>query len=493
MSEIEKTENNHFRVLLSGSVISLLGVILLGILNYLIRRRLALTLSMQDFGFLYAAMSISMIFLAYFDLGLGQSAIILMSKSVSKDDYTEANSVYNQTFFIKLILSVFISVCIISTHKFWVNNLFHYDKTLPFILIAAVIVTGTISTIPSAVLSSLKKYFILNLTQLINPLVIFIILLLPVNIYVASIAFLTGGISLFLLTSIIVRHFNFHINIKKIVNLKLMHDIFNLSKWVALSTAGLSTMYYINSVVLTYFKGLQAVALYNVALPIMQIAMSLIVLPGVFLPIVSEMWHKNKTKEISDICKSLTDITMYLLWPTAISIVFLSKYLILLLFSEKFILAGNALIILFIGAVFYSLGSFYIGVLNSGGKAKSVSLTIAIAAVMNIILNLCLVPHWGISGAATATAISYFLIAGYLIISIKTKLNVYVVSFKQLAYCAVVGGLCVSASITLCGKDIKTAIVALIVINAIYLGATFPVLKNYYKSILFCFKLLFKR
>jgi O-antigen/teichoic acid export membrane protein len=63
--------------------------------------------------------------------------------------------------------------------------------------------------------------------------------------------------------------------------------------WVAVSTAGISSIYYLDTLCLTLLRSLDEVAIYNIALPLMQIAQCLMVFPVVFTPIAAEMWAKG--------------------------------------------------------------------------------------------------------------------------------------------------------------------------------------------------------
>jgi O-antigen/teichoic acid export membrane protein len=53
-------------------------------------------------------------------------------------------------------------------------------------------------------------------------------------------------------------------------------------------------------------------------------------------------------------------------------------------------------------------------VLLAAGKTWSLAWTIVVAAAVNVALNLVLIPVWGLTGSATATLISYVLLAGLI-------------------------------------------------------------------------------
>ncbi|MCP4179766.1 MAG: oligosaccharide flippase family protein [bacterium] len=422
----KKQPVNHLTILIKGSIISFLGTGCLGILNYFVRRELALSLNLADFGFIYSVLALCNIFLAYLDMGLGQSAIILISKAFANKLKPLGNRYYLQILLLKFFFAIIVFIILVLTYKFWIVDFLKYSNTTPFFILLSLIVIQAVSSAPGAVTNALKKFALFNTAQILTPITILIIILFcnpihSMNIY--ALAFPIGALVMFIYLFIVMLLKGYYPNAKSVKELFAISEIFHLGKWIAISTLGLTTMYYMDSLMLTWLDGLKAVGLYNIALPIMQIAQSLMVIPAVFLPIVSGMWMEDREIEISNICKTVSEITIYIFWPIAFSIILLAKYIIIFLFAPKFIAAAPALIILFVGNIFFSLASFYMGTLNAGKYAKSVALTIIVSALVNIVLNYFLIPYLGITGAAIATAISYLFIAYCLYILLKCNLN----------------------------------------------------------------------
>lgn len=484
----EKDNQSHVHTFIQGSVVSFIGVGVLGIVNYFIRRALALNLSTEDFGFLYSAMSLCMIFLSYLDLGLGQSAIILLAKSISERNIKKSNSIYTIFLSIKFLCALAVFLILAFTYKFWLYDFFKYNKATLYFAIITILITGAIVSAPYAVLTALKKFALFNVFQVLGPLIILTVLFvinLNDDVFVAAIIFPLSGFIIFIVLSVLIVKFGFYPKYKCLKDVETLKSIFHLSKWVAISTAGLSTMYYLDSLMITYFRSLDEVALYNVALPIMQIAQSLMVIPGVFIPIVSTMWQKGKTKEIADICAIITEFFLYLLWPIIFTIILLSKHLIILLFSAKFAEASNALIILFIGNIFFSLASFYMGTLNAGSDAKSVAVSIILGNIINIILNIVLVPAFGITGAASATALSYLSILVFLAFKMHKSLGdkfKKTGSNKKLLLSAFgIAGVTIAVLFHNCG--IQAIIGTVVALNLLYFTVTYIKLKEYFGTL----------
>lgn len=482
---VKKDNQSHLNVFIKSSVISFIGVGTLGVVNFIVRRYLALNLSVQDFGFLYSAMSLCMIFLAYLDLGLGQSAIILLSKSISERDIKKSQSIYTIFLSVKFIASLVVFLVLAFTYKFWLYDFFKYDETFPYFAIITILISSAIVSAPYAVLIAMKKFILLYGSYISAPLLILIMALtirIDNKIFVPVIIFPLSSFIVFIILSVFIAKSGFIPRYKHLKEINILKSIFHLSKWVAISTAGLSTMYYLDSLMITYFRSLQEVALYNVALPIMQIAQSLMVIPSVFIPIVSEMWQKKNIKEISDICGLITGLYIYLLWPIVFTIILISKYLIIFLFSTKFIEASNALTILFIGSIFFSLASFYMGTLNAGSNAKGVAISIISGNILNIVLNLALVPVFGIIGAATATALSYFSILVFLTFKMRASLRSFKLreNRKFLLYAALIGIIGVIIALLFRNYSVNVIVGTVIALNLLYFAATYTKLKEYF-------------
>ncbi len=90
----------------------------------------------------------------------------------------------------------------------------------------------------------------------------------------------------------------------------------------------------------------------------------------------------------------------------AIILAFFGKTLIGIIFTEEYIPAYAPLLILLIG---YSIYASFISVgtcLSSIGKVQIVFRISALCAILNTLLNIGLIPQFGLVGAASATSIS---------------------------------------------------------------------------------------
>ena len=104
-------------------------------------------------------------------------------------------------------------------------------------------------------------------------------------------------------------------------------------------------------------------------------------------------------------------------WPgvlVAIISTFLGKWIIEITFGPEFINAGHVLAIVMWTAAFAAIGSVTARYLTVEGMEKKIAFRTFVALIINVLLNLVLIPIYGIEGAAIATLIT-ILIANYFI------------------------------------------------------------------------------
>jgi O-antigen/teichoic acid export membrane protein len=88
----------------------------------------------------------------------------------------------------------------------------------------------------------------------------------------------------------------------------------------------------------------------------------------------------------------------------------LSRWMVVLLYSEKFIEAVYPLQVLLIGNVFISGWRILANDIAARGKPMINTYTIGSSLLANILLNVFWIPRYGIAGAAYATSVSYFFL-----------------------------------------------------------------------------------
>ena len=130
---------------------------------------------------------------------------------------------------------------------------------------------------------------------------------------------------------------------------------------------------------------------------------------AIFTPTMAKFFAKAKLIEMNNISIRIVYWVSIVTIPLFLSITLFSEDL-LGFFGRDFVVGKTALIILSVSFLLNSLLGFAGQLLGVLGKSKVILINSLMAGILNIILNFVLVPHFGIIGAACATAFSIFAV-----------------------------------------------------------------------------------
>lgn len=217
------------------------------------------------------------------------------------------------------------------------------------------------------------------------------------------------------------------INLKKYVsfeNLKKIKPTKHLKNIFVLAVTYISNEIYVmvDSVMLGIMTVNTQVGYYSNAMKLIQILIHVLTAVGVaLLPRISSLRKLNKNEEIYKLIEKTIKLLLFVTIPSMIGICILSENLVVALFGNKFLPSKSILLILSFLIVFRTFSNLFLQILISDNKDKNVSKTYFVAMLLNIILNLILIPKFKANGAAIASIISEFYIM--LILFINSKKN----------------------------------------------------------------------
>ncbi|NJE26460.1 flippase [Thermococcus sp. MV5] len=169
-------------------------------------------------------------------------------------------------------------------------------------------------------------------------------------------------------------------------------------------------MTWTDTLMLGYYKSSEVVGLYSAASPLARLIPIFLNSAGIlYAPIVTSLYAQGKIKEMGKVYQILTK-WIFLLTLPIFSVMFLfPEATILFIFGEKYISAAPALQILALGFMFHTFLGLNGLTLVVIGQPKLNMIGDTFAVVSNVVLNVLLIPKYGIVGAAVATAVSYFV------------------------------------------------------------------------------------
>ena len=152
----------------------------------------------------------------------------------------------------------------------------------------------------------------------------------------------------------------------------------------------------------------EAVGMYGVAYRIGLLILILIVVP-LTTSISPYIYRVAKRNDCGIIISHLLEIVNFIFFACAIGLSLAAPYLIRILTPPAYWAASSVVIWITIAYVLYGLNFILVAGINISGKSYYQAIAIAIAATLNLVFNSLLIPYWGITGAAIATTIAYFI------------------------------------------------------------------------------------
>lgn len=160
-------------------------------------------------------------------------------------------------------------------------------------------------------------------------------------------------------------------------------------------------------------KGDFEAGIYGTANKIMNLLAQVVSsLVWVYMPRISFYFAEGDFSKINSMLRKTYGLLVLIGLPSIVGGIALSREIVLIIGGEKYIDASSTLCILLIALLFSLLGGNFLGnMILLPSKKESVYMVICcITAVVNVILNLVLIPVGGADAAAFTTAVSAFII-----------------------------------------------------------------------------------
>ena len=163
-------------------------------------------------------------------------------------------------------------------------------------------------------------------------------------------------------------------------------------------------MNWTDTLTLGFFKTSKMVGLYNGAAPIAGLIGIILSSVGfIYVPVISQLYSKNQLGEIDRGYKVLTKWILSITLPIFLIVFLFPEAVLSFLFGFRYTEAAFTLQILALGFFIHALMGPNGATLIITGKTRFLMWSTFVVVVTNIILNIALIPIFGIAGAAFAT------------------------------------------------------------------------------------------
>lgn len=406
----------YTKKLVSGSLFVFSMSVLAAFIAYFTRIILARSLTPSEYGLFYAVFAFVSFFLFFRDLGLNQALARYIPEFRVKHKYNAIKTAIASVFLWQLLSSLVFGSLLFIFSSFLAKD---YFKDASAALILKIFIIYILFSMLVMFLQSIfqgfqkiKLYSVGEpLRNILMLLLVILFLSLGLGVFAPVYAFALSWVLIFvLLVSFFARTFNvLRYKIKEFKNITRIMFAFGFP--VMLTAIGAKLIARIDTLMLTYFTTLDQVGIYNVVLPTAMLFLFFSdSISAVAFPIISELWAKNDMEKLAEWLKLIYKYSFVFVAPALLAVFAFSDLFIRLFFGEAYVPGATALRILLIGALFFIMARFNHVTLSGIGKPAIVTKIILSAAAANFVLNLILIPLFGIGGAAAATAASYLLV-----------------------------------------------------------------------------------
>lgn len=427
------------KLIAKSSFIVFIGIILSKIFGYLFRIIIARSFGPEIYGLFSLGMAISGFFVSVFGLGLAEGLLRYIPILRGKNKNKEVIYLINTTIKVYIVFGIIGTIISYLSSEIIANQLFHDPSLVPIIRIFSVsMLIYMLQSVFLVVIRSFERVstysFLYNILQNLLRVVLlsfFVLIGLKSNGNYVVLSFALSALIVLVVAYLIVKKSVIkEFNLSKYKKFpKLRKEFFSYS-WPIIFSSVIGLIFtWIDSFSLAYYKSSYEVGLYNAAIPI---AMIITFIPDLFMqlfsPMITRMYAKKDYSLIEQISKQVTKWIFILILPFSIIILFFPGAALNILFGRDFLLAENALRILLITYLIYSVSSTLPNMITMLGKSRLILLNIVITSILNLVLNSIFIPmktilfmdnSLGIVGAALATLISVFLLNLMLLIEIR--------------------------------------------------------------------------
>ncbi len=397
-----------------GASLIFIMLALSAVFSYLLRLLMSRKLPLEDYGLFFAMMALFQFLVIIRGFGLREGIAKYISEFLVKKEYGKIKASICSIFIIHGSLSVILTALSLVSAEFLQINYFHHALAAKaFAMLSIYFLISFVEDLFTYIFLGFQSMVLYSVLPFVRIASVFILtfffidklgIFAPILAYILSYAFMPFIYLYFFLKKV----FSGFFKVRSKMSKELLKTLIHYGFFFTLTTAGAVILSYTDTALLTLFSGLAAVGLYQAALPTATFLWFFAqAFATVLFPLSSELWAKKDIDRLKTGMQILHKNVFVLIVPISMMLFSFSDIALRILFGEDYVAAAPALMILSVGAIFYSIALINNNFLGGIGKPKITMQIVFLSAIMNIILNVLLIPPFNIIGAALATSSSF--------------------------------------------------------------------------------------
>ena len=233
------------------------------------------------------------------------------------------------------------------------------------------------------------------------------------------------------------------VEIRPCLNLSFWKQILRESLPLALTVVFTVIYFKIDIVMLSLIRGDNSeIGWYAAAMRLIELVgvLPALIVSALF-PIVSSL-YKESIDSLRNVFKASFRYLLAIALPIAVGTLLLSDRLIYIIYGKEYFKTIPALKILAIALIFIFVNYILMNILVAVNRQKTNAIMAGTCVLVNIALNLCLIPHYGYLGAGTATVVTeivLFAFGLYYVAKYVCKVNVITMLIRPLVSVVIMG------------------------------------------------------
>jgi len=334
---------------------------------------------------------------------------------IKKSDYDRETIYQNNLSYLFLVWIIISSTVLL----LWNNNIIFKEYNFIFIFEGILfILFSSFNIVMKKIYIAEEKIIKINNFYLINSLIVFLLILIlwPFDLLNETVYFsirvLGLGINWFLFIK------DIDLNYKFVINKVLLFKEFKFGVYIYISAFSVYMMYRVDQLMIKNFLGSKELGIYSIAVVLAELVL---LVPGSITSALKGKLYNTEEDKKQRITTLTIKYTFYFSLLIAL-IGFVMNPLIILIYGTEFAAAKIPFVVLLLGTIFAALGKVCYPHFLIDGRPKIHLFITILTLVINVILNLILIPVLKINGAAIASTISYFVYGSvYILILVKKE------------------------------------------------------------------------
>lgn len=425
--KLKMSEDKHLKELVQGSTSSFLVKTAGMLMSYFVVLYITNNFGAEAFGAYTIGITILSIATLLPKFGMENSLVRIVGELYTNNKLAIIRSVISRSIIFCLIVSVIVSGILFYTAQDVASFINQPQATLSIKWISMAIIPAAILAILAAILQAMRKVVGFSLLSSVLVPSLFLIGMslsieksdvIPIYVYAVYVSLILGYIA-------------FKISLPTKGKDKLpaypFKRIIQISFPMLLSGSLVLIMSWTDILMLTYFKGEEAVGIYSAAQRIAAItSIGLVAINAISAPKYIQFYANRDFKGLESIAKQSTRLIFFASVPLLLIFILFPKFILGFL-GDEFIVGYIVLILLTVAQFVNSISGSVGYILQMTDNQTIFQNIILVAAIINVILNYFLIPLYGINGAAFASMVSLIFWNVTMIFYIKSKLGFYTI------------------------------------------------------------------